>query len=203
MRKNLVCIVLCLAIICPAAAIAQESEKPHGWTGNVNLFLGAKFLEEDNWEPVDRPFEGGLLLDFRPKRWWVSFAFDFLYAWDQDEVDIVDLGIGGYSADVESRIMEFDLGLRKVWESPRYIRPFIGGGLAIIHGRIESQTMGVSAADEDTGYGIWADAGLYVTLWKHFNIGIDGRWSKAEVDLFDREARVGGWHIGAMAGFHW
>lgn len=203
MRKALVCIAVCLALTYPATAFSQESEKPHGWTGNVNLFLGVKFLNEDNWEPVDRPIEGGLLLDFRPKRWWVGFALDFLYARDEDDVDVMDLGIGRYSVGVESRTMELDLGLRKVWESPKYIRPFIGGGLAIINGRMKSEALGASTSDEATGFGGWLDAGLYVTLSGRFNIGIEGRWSKAEVDLFDRQARVGGWHIGAMAGVHW
>ena len=202
MRKFLVCIVLCLATICPTTVTARQSEKPKGWTINANAFLGAKFLEKDNWEPVDQPFEGGVLLDFRPRKWWINFAVDFLYAWDQEDVGIMDLGIGKYSVAVESQFIELNLGVRKIWESFKYIRPFIGGGLAIINGRIESRTMGGSAADQDTGFGIWVDTGLYVLLSNRFNIGMEGRWSKAEVDLFDREARVGGWHIGVILGLH-
>lgn len=203
MRKSLACIIICLTMICPAVATAQQSEKPHGWTANANLFIGAKFLEGDNWEPLDRPAEVGVLLDFRPKNWWINFAIDFLYARDQEDIDVMDLGIGTYTVKVESQVMEFNLGLRKIWESSEYIRPFIGGGMAIINGRIESSTMGVSAADEDTGLGFWVDTGLYVIFSKRFNFGIEGRWSKAEVDLYDRDARVGGWHIGTIFGLHW
>lgn len=203
MKKTFVCIALCLAMMCPSAAFSQEQETPGYWTGNANLFLGVKYLEKDNWEPVDRPIEGGLLFDFRPRHWWVNFAFDFLYATDQDKVDIMDLGIGQYSADVESRIIESNLGLRKVWESPEHIRPFIGGGLAIVQGHIESSALGGTAAATDTGFGPWVDAGVYVTLRKNLNLGIDARWSRAKVDLFDREAWAGGWHAGAMVGYHW
>ncbi len=203
MRMALVCVAVCFVMFYPAAAFSQQNAESNTWTGNVNLLLGAKFLDKDNWEPLDKQLEGGLLVDFRPKRWWVSFAVDFLYSGDEDDIDVMDLGIGSYSVKVESRIMEFDLGLRKIWESPKYIRPFIGGGLAIINAQMKSETLGETASDDETGYGIWLNAGLYVTLYKHFNIGIDGRWSKAEVDLFGREARVGGWHIGAQAGYHW
>jgi hypothetical protein len=104
---------------------------------------------------------------------------------------------------VESRILEFDLGIRKIWEVPRHIRPYIGGGLAIINGELKADSLGVSVSDDDTGFGMWADIGVYVTLSGRYNLGIDARWSKAEVDLFSTEARVGGWHIGALAGFHW
>ena len=203
MRKSLACIVLCLTVICPAIATAQQIEKPHGWTGNANLFLGVKFLEEDNWEPVDQPIEGGVFLDFRPRDWWINFAIDFLYAWDQEDVDVMDLGLGSYGVEVESRVMELDLGVRKIWEPSEYFRPFVGGGIAIINGRIESSTMGISAADDDTGYGLWVDTGLYVIFSNRFNIGIEGRWSRAEANLFDREVQVGGFHIGAILGLHW
>jgi hypothetical protein len=148
MRKVLVCVALCLAMICPSAAFSQEKEKSGGWTGNANIFTGKKYLVSDNWEPVDQPIEAGLLLDFRPKRWWVSMAFDFLYALDRDEIDVIDLGIGRYTVDVESRIMEFNTGVRKVWESPRYVRPFIGGGLAIVNARMKARAMGGEGADE-------------------------------------------------------
>jgi len=203
MRRALVCVAVCFVMFYPAAAFSQQSEASNPWTGNVNLLLGTRFLEKDNWEPLDKQLEGGLLVDFRPKRWWISFAVDFLYSWDEDEIDVVDLGIGTYSVKIKSRIWELDLGIRKIWESPEYIRPYIGGGFAIINGQMKSEAFGDSVSDDETGYGIWANAGLYVTIYKHFNIGIDGRWSKAEVDLFDRQARVGGWQVGAIAGFHW
>ncbi len=79
----------------------------------------------------------------------------------------------------------------------------IGGGLAIVNARMKARAMGGEGADDETGYGIWLDAGLYTTLRKNLNIGIDGRWSKADLELFDRDAQAGGWHIGVMAGFHW
>jgi hypothetical protein len=203
MKKALVCLALFFVLFNPAAALSQRIREPNVWTGNANLFLGVKFLEKDNWEPLDKQLQGGLLVDFRKKRWPISIAADILCSGDKDKIRVTDLGIGEYHVKVESRIIEFDLGLRKIWESPKYIRPFIGGGVAVVNGHIKSQTRGESVSDDDTELGWWLDAGMYVTLSGRFNIGFDGRWSKAGVDLLGTRARVGGWHIGAKAGLHW
>lgn len=203
MRKAIVFIFICLVVSVPGRALCETENNPRGWTGNVNLFLGEKFLDKDNWEPVEKQIEGGILIDFKQNRFPFSIALDLLCSKDEEDIGILDLGIGTFYTNVESRIMEFDLGIRKIWECPRHIRPFIGGGLAIINGEIKSESLGVSVSDDETGFGIWADIGIYVTLSERFNIGVDARWSKAEVDLFGTEARVGGWHVGALAGLHW
>jgi hypothetical protein len=203
MKKALVCLALCFIVFDPSSAFSQKSREPNVWTGNVNLFMGVKFLEKDNWEPLDKQLQGGLLVDFRKKRWPISIAADFLYSRDEDKIDVMDLGIGTYRVKVESRTMEFNLGLRKIWETPKYVRPFIGGGVALVNAQIKSETSGASVSDDDTELGWWLNAGMYVTLSGRFNIGIDGRWSKAGADLLDRRAKTGGWHIGARAGLHW
>ena len=203
MKTVTIAIVFIILLAFPPRAFGRDAPDPKTWTGNVNLFLGTKILHEENWQPVDKPFEGGVLFDIKQQRWWFSLAIDLLYAAATEQVDIVDLGIGKYSASVESRIIELDLGIRKIWEVPKGFRPFVAGGFAIINGNIESEALGESVAEDNTGYGVWVNGGLYITLMKHLNLGLDARWSMAEIDLFDREARVGGWHFGVFAGFHW
>lgn len=205
MKKAIVFIIVCLVLSVPGLALCETEKDSGRWSGNVNLFLGEKFLDEDNWEPLDQQFEMGLLLDVDFKHRWIPFsiALDLLYSRDEDDVGTLDMGIGTFYTNVESRITELDLGIRKIWEAPKHIRPFIGGGLAIINGEMKADSLGVSVSDDETGYGMWAEIGAYLTLSERFNLGIDARWSKAEIDLFDREAKVGGWHIGALAGLHW
>ena len=48
------------------------------WTGNVNFFLGQKTLDEDDWAPLDKQGEFGVLVDFKQQNWPVSIAIDFL-----------------------------------------------------------------------------------------------------------------------------
>jgi hypothetical protein len=83
------------------------------------------------------------------------------------------------------------------------VRPFIGGGLAVINAQVKGTALGVSVSDDDTGVGVWLEGGAYVTLGEHFNIGAEARWSKAEVTLFDVSGEAGGFHVGALLGFRW
>jgi hypothetical protein len=93
--------------------------------------------------------------------------------------------------------------IRKIWDNPTMVRPFIGGGLAVINAQVKGTALGVSVSDDDTGVGVWFEGGAYVTLGEHFNIGAEARWSKAEVTLFDVSGEAGGFHVGALLGFRW
>ena len=63
--------------------------------------------------------------------------------------------------------------------------------------------------DSDSSVGFWANAGLLFRATDHFNLGVDVRYSDADVslapvgdpDLADLEA--GGTHYGVTLGYHW
>jgi hypothetical protein len=55
----------------------------------------------------------------------------------------------------------------------------------------------------DTVIGTWVGGGLYYAATKQFNIGLDLRYSKGEVTLFDEDLEAGGFHTGISAGYHW
>lgn len=74
MRKNVLAVAL---MLCFASANANA------WTGNVNAFLGQKTLEENDWAPLDKQGEFGVLVDFRQPDWPVSIALDFLGSYDE------------------------------------------------------------------------------------------------------------------------
>ncbi len=202
MQKVMISIMLCLVLSIPSRALCGTDTDTRSWTGNVNLFLGEKFLDKDDWEPMDKRMEAGILMDVKHRSVPFSIAFDLLYARDKEDIGSHDLGIGPFCTDVESRIMEFDVGVRKIWECPKNIRPFIGFGLANIIGEIKAESFGISVSDEDIGYGMWADIGAYVTLAERFNIGLEARWSTVQINLYGAEARVGGWHVGVLTGMH-
>jgi hypothetical protein len=203
MRKIITLALICFTFSIPGLAFCESDARPPAWLGNVNLFLGSKFLNEDDWKPVEEHVEGGILFDIRRKTWPVSIAVDLLYSRDDKDIAVDVLGFGKVNANAESQTVEVNIGVRKIWESLKYFRPFIGGGPAIIKAELEATQFGVSISDDDTGFGVWIDAGVYVTLARHLNLGIDARWSKAKVEIFDAEGEAGGWHIGALIGFHW
>ena len=203
MGKAMVLVIICFLLSIPSVSFCQTSLNPHSWSGNVNLLLGAKFLDDDDWEPVDEQVEGGILVDFKQNRFPLSIAIDLLYSGNDQDIGVDVFGFGTFGAHVEARTTEVNIGVRKIWEKFETVRPFIGGGMAIINAELESKTLGASESDDDTGLGVWIDAGIYLTLSQRFNLGVDARWSRAEVDLFGVTGQAGGWHIGAMAGFHW
>ena len=68
---------------------------------------------------------------------------------------------------------------------------------------LKTKTPVVAVEDDDTAVGAWVGAGTYYAVTPSFNIGVDVRYSKAEVTLFDKEREAGGLNAGITAGYHW
>jgi len=99
------------------------------------------------------------------------------------------------------------VGVRKIWKvAGSSIRPYIGGGLAYINAEIRRQDIiffAPTVSDKDSGTGIWLNGGVYWTLNQSFNLGLDLRYSQADVTLFGVDGEAGGTHVGIMLGYHW
>jgi len=188
MKKIAFLIIVCFWLSVPGVAISGSS--PGDWTGNLNFFLGAKALDEYEWEPADEQDEYGVEVDFKQVGWPVSIAIDFLSG----------SGKGTYWGDkFESKTSELNVGVRKIWDVFPLVRPFIGGGISFITGEFS----GPGLSDDDSSAGIWIGGGVYWTLGKNFNIGLEGKYSTADVTLFGCTADAGGGHFGMLVGFHW
>jgi len=134
-------------------AYAQEQKL---WSGNINVFVGTKLLDADDWEPVEDQFTLGVGLDFRPPNWPVSLALDWSYSWDEGEESVIVfdpwLGPLTFNVDLEGKTMEIDPGIRYIYEKLPYVRPFIGAGLAVIWAEARAMFM-------RNGY-TWTEAAL-------------------------------------------
>jgi len=182
--KKILAVILMLSFINASA---------DAWTGNVNLFLGQKNLNKSDWDPADKQAEAGLLFDFRPVTWPVSIAIDILASEDK----FTDGGLKFTASTSEA-----DLGLRKIWEiSDSSIRPYIGGGVAFVNGKIKERSTNVSIDDNGTGY--WVNGGVYWTLAESFNVGLELRYSNADVTILGSDVKAGGTHAGLILGYHW
>ena len=185
MKKSIIVGILMLFVI---NAHGNES------TGNVNFFLGQKTLDKNDWEPFEEQGEFGVLVDFKQESWPVSIAIDLLASLDEHTISGIE---------TDASTSEFDIGVRKIWEvAGSSIRPFVGGGLAFINAEIEATNV-VSVSVDDSGTGIWLNGGVYWTLGQHFNLGLQARYSKAEVTLAGIDGEAGGTHAGIMLGYHW
>lgn len=166
------------------------------WTGNVNFLLGSKSLEESDWAPVEEQGEFGVMLDFKEQSWPVSIAIDMLGSGDEET-------ISGFK--FEGTTSEFDLGARKIFEIENSnIRPFIGGGLALISAEAKLSYSGIPIGSaSDSGAGLWLNGGVYWSINDQFNLGVQLRTSTAEVTFNGYDIQAGGGHAGVMLGFHW
>jgi len=164
--------------------------------GDLNLFVGAKALSEEDWSPLDSHTELGLQGSWGATTWPVAIATDVYGSFDSQDV----LGI-----DTKASTAELNVGVRKIWRvgSRQQVHPFIGGGIAAIKGKFEGTSGGVTVSDDDNGVGGWLGGGVFWRLGQSFNLGMDLRFSSATIELYGVEGNAGGGHFGLLAGFGW
>lgn len=167
------------------------------WTGNISGIIGQKDLEEKDWPEHDEHGAIGMLLDVKKKDWPISIAIDLFGTGDEDKSS--NPRYEGYTA-------EANIGLRKIFQLPIQncrLRPYIGGGIALINAEEKMTTTQLTRSDEDSDTGYWLGIGSYYTVSERFHVGIDVRYSEAQVDLFEEEREVGGMMSGITVGYRW
>lgn len=197
------CTISALLVFVIAASGSSGHASEGDVTGNLNFFLGSKTLEKDDWAPLDEQGEIGIKVDFKKKDWPLSIAIDLMSSAAMEDNYFYIPGYGTSYYELEGYTSELGLGVRKIWDGSPSIRPFIGGGVAIISGEIEARTGFVSISDSDSSMGLWIEWGVYWAVTEHLNLGFDMRFSDAEIELFGVEGEAGGGHFGALIGYHW
>lgn len=172
-------------------AVADE------WSGNVSGFLGQKALDDKDWGQQDQQGAVGIMIDFKKKQWPVSIAIDLVGSGDEDKS----------SASIkEALASEIQLGVRKIYEpETSSFKPYISGGISFMNVELRNKdrATGLTNLDEDSAVGYWVSAGSYVQISKHFQVGLDVRYSQADVNLSGKERTAGGVQSAVLAGFHW
>ena len=178
-----------------APATHADDTQADGWTGNVSGYVGYKSVDDKDWPELDSQASVGVISDFGKQSWPVSIAADLLFAGTVHESGVNE-DTGG--------TMEIHLGARKIFmlENSSF-RPYVGGGVALVSAMLENENAGVVVDDDDTAVGAWVGAGTYYAVTPSFNLGVDVRYSKAEVTIFDKEREAGGLNAGITAGYHW
>lgn len=179
------------------ALVTLASVPAHSTSGNINLFIGQKSLDDsDYWDPVDDHTEYGILFDMIEKGWPVSLELGLLMSSDKSTDD--------YDVTYEGKTNEFSVGIKKIWTIRNFpIKPFISGGLAYISAEDSYDTdVTQTQSEDDSAMGFYLSAGAYATLSQHLNLGLLFRISKADVDLFEDGVGAGGEHFGLFIGYH-
>jgi len=173
----------------------HASAHPGNWTGNINAFLGMKYLDSDDWmDEFQEQAEGGVLFDIKKNDWPICVVFESLYSMDVAEV----LGVN-----IEVSTSEFFLGAGKTWALNSTIRPFVRTGINIISVEQKNNFESRSETLDESGTGFAISGGIYWTMSQHFNLGLSARYSKSTIDFDDSEVEAGGTHSGLVIGYHW
>lgn len=183
-------------LISLSAVQADDIQESNAFTGNVSGFIGQKSLDDKDWGNLDQQGALGVISDFKKASWPVSIAVDLIVSGDVEEVGVLE-DLGGS--------LETHLGIRKVFEiTNSSFQPYVGGGASLITASIEHRVNGskVSKSD-DSATGYWVGAGMYYAMSDHFNLGVDVRYSEADLTIFDVDRKAGGVYSGITAGYHW
>ena len=166
-----------------------------GARANANLFVGARLLDSKDWKPVETLPEVGIDVDYDGGRWPVALCGALLASASTDSTAGVE---------VTARIVELQLGVRKVWGPILRLRPYVGGGGSVLWLSYEVDG-GPTAHESDLKYGAgwWAGAGASMRLGRSWQVGADARWSQVSVELGGSRANAGGLQLGVTAGYHW
>lgn len=165
------------------------------WTGNINAFLGYKYMDEDDWmDEFQEQTEGGILFDIQKKDWSVCAVLESMYSMGDDEINGVD---------IEVATTEVLLGVGKTWAPNATIRPYVRGG--IVFASVEQEmSYGLESESVDgSGTGFGLSGGVYWSISQHFNLGLGVRYTKAELDVEGYDVECGGTHSGLVIGYHW
>ncbi|WP_428624409.1 outer membrane protein [Sedimenticola sp.] len=177
-------ILAALLVFITVGASASE------WQGHASMLFSQKYLD-DEWDGHDSQSSGAIMIDFKKPSWPVSFAVDAVGSHEDSVSGNLD----------ETGTGELDIGIRKIWEiSGSDIQPYVGGGLALMSA--EQRRLGLAKQDDDV-VGAWLGAGAYWNLGERLQVGLDVRYSRGEVTLYDEDVDAGGVNAGAFIGIHW
>jgi hypothetical protein len=187
-------------VVAPPAARADAD-------GHVNFFLGQKSLDSGDWAPIDEQVEFGAVMSFGQDDWPVHIAVDILGSYDEQDMFEPSLG----TVTVSGSTFEADAGVRKIWKVGKSKKcfPYIGGGVGIIGAAAKVDAGFASVDANDAAIGFWAGGGAFWRLGRRFNIGLDARYSTADVDLdfgggvVSNNVAAGGLQYGLLLGFGW
>ncbi len=194
--------VLLLATACSSvpsrSAPASPQESADTGVSSLNLLVGKRQLDEDEWEPVDEP--GVIGLEYANEHANAALGFEVGVSIAAAEEDEFVTGLG----DVEftNRALEIYGGLRKTFFADAAVRPYLGAGVTAIGVEAEGEAGGVSVDDDDTTFGGYAHGGLEFRITDSFRLGVDVRAVfGTDVDLFDASGDTDYEQLALVAGF--
>ncbi len=158
--------------------------------GNVNFLLGQQSMTDDDWEDteVDDQILLGVNVDLQiPIPFVPGVEFGILQAQETGHIG---------PTDIDATVVDLFLGVNKTWSiGPAH--PFIGGGITRRSADVDIEDFD---DDSDADIGFYIHGGAFWRVGTKMNLGLDFRYTKAEVDIFDDSLNADSFTISAIIG---
>jgi hypothetical protein len=178
----------------PSGGPIETSSHQKPFSGTIHIALGLKQMDTW-WEPVEDHGEFGILADFQPRGFPLSFAFEGFVSADEEDVIY-----RGSIFTLTGETTELCVGIKKYIDTGSHFYPFIGGGVAFIDAEATVTKGDLALTVSDSAVGFWLGGGC-IYVFKRFSLGGYVRYSNAEVNLLGESVDAGGVHLLAIAGF--
>ena len=181
---------LAMAImLLPVSSVTNADEL----SGHIGGFIGLKTMDSSDWPDLDNHFAMGVIFDIKKDSWPISIVLDITDTGDKHKHDgMEDLG----------HTSELHFGIRKIFiNQDSKLQPYLEGGVASIYAEQEFEVNNTTMKQDDSDTGIWLGAGMYYEINPKFVLGLDVRYSEAEITLFNEELDAGGFYTGVTGGY--
>lgn len=163
---NAITLLMILAI--HSVAYAQSEA-----TGNVNVLLGQRNMNEGDWKPVHEQTLLAVEADFGRKNWPVNMLVGFAGSKKDGNIVVTD-GYNVAAVNLKGTTSEFYVGARKYFGAGTSFTPYLNGGVSFINAKAEASVAGFSVSGDDSSTGLFLGGGGIFRAGS-FNIGLDLR----------------------------
>ncbi len=168
MIKTASVIALFLILAIHPSAYAQGKS-----TGDVNVLLGQRNMDEDDWKPVHEQRLLGVEADFKGKSWPVNILIGFSGS-KKDENIIVSNSLGSANIKLEGTTSELYIGARKYFLPGTSMTPYLNAGVSFIKAKITGSIGGLGVSGDDSSAGLFFGGGATYRFGS-LNVGFDLR----------------------------
>lgn len=167
--------------------------------GQGRLLFGEKSLDSDDWGPLDSQGEIAFELDVKEEAWpvWVTGGFFS----SRDKVTVITSITPFQTREVEGKTTEFHLGVKKDFDPFKFLRLSFSGGPAFVTAKL-GDVAAPYETDSGSAAGYWGAADALIFAGP-IGLGVSYRFSRADIELLNRDRNAGGHHVVFSLGLGW
>ena len=179
------------------------------WNGSFHGVFGARSLD-DFWSPNEDQGGGGFDVGFGRWDWPVHIAIGIHFSQDEsrEKVECLILPFCDMEGSLRSKakLWELNLGVSRSFRPEKRMRPFVGGGIALVD--IDWKITDVGS-DGDRSEGFFVRGGLAWSFLKHpegqrLGLGLEGKWLfGTDVEVFETATDVDYFQLAVILSVNW